>query len=238
MSSFNEETTTIWSFKERGNWSTHKGDYPGNCSPYVIKNLLLKYSKEDDIVLDQFIGSGTTVIESLLLKRKAIGIDINEKALNIAKERIKNIQGQFKILKGNAISLNLKEDYIDFICTHPPYMDIIKYSNGIKGDISLLNGENFYSSIGLVAKECYRVLKYNKYCAIIVGDIRKKGYIEPLGFKIMEIFINAGFLLKEIIIKEQHNCKSTDKWKQIAMKRNFLLIQHEYIFVFQKGYLK
>ena len=97
MSSFNEETTTIWSFKERGNWSTHKGDYPGNCSPYVIKNLLLKYSKEDDIVLDQFIGSGTTVIESLLLKRKAIGIDINEKALNIAKERIKNIQGQFKI---------------------------------------------------------------------------------------------------------------------------------------------
>ena len=235
MSSFNEETTTIWSFKERGNWSTHKGDYPGNCSPYVIKNLLLKYSKEDDIVLDQFIGSGTTVIESLLLKRKAIGIDINEKALNIAKERIKNIQGQFKILKGNAISLNLKED---FICTHPPYMDIIKYSNGIKGDISLLNGEDFYSSIGLVAKECYRVLKYNKYCAIIVGDIRKKGYIEPLGFKIMEIFINTGFLLKEIIIKEQHNCKSTDKWKQIAMKRNFLLIQHEYIFVFQKGYLK
>ena len=54
----------------------------------------------------------------------------------------------------------------------------------------------------------------------------------------MEIFINTGFLLKEIIIKEQHNCKSTDKWKQIAMKRNFLLIQHEYIFVFQKGYLK
>lgn len=238
MSLFNEEISTIWSFKERGDWATHKGDYPGNCSPYVIKNLLLKYSKENDIILDQFVGSGTTIIESLLLKRKAIGIDINEKALTITKERIKNIDGQYKILKGDSINLNLKENYIDFICTHPPYMDIIKYSNGIKGDISLLNGEEFYSSINLVAKECYRVLKSNKYCAIIIGDIRRNGYIIPLGFNIMKIFLNSGFLLKEIIIKEQHNCKSTDKWKEISRKRNFLLIQHEYIFVFQKGYLK
>lgn len=238
MSLFNEEISTIWSFKERGDWATHRGDYPGNCSPYVIKNLLLKYSKENDIILDQFVGSGTTIIESLLLKRKAIGIDINEKALTITKERIENIDGQYKILKGDAINLKLKENYIDFICTHPPYMDIIKYSNGIKGDISLLNGEEFYNSINLVAKECYRVLKNNKYCAIIIGDIRRNGYIIPLGFNIMQIFLKLGFLLKEIIIKEQHNCKSTDKWKEISKKRNFLLIQHEYIFVFQKGYLK
>ena len=78
MNSFNQEYTTIWSFKERGQWATHKGDYPGNCSPYVVKNLLIKYSHKDDVVLDQFVGSGTTVIESLLLNRKAIGVDINE----------------------------------------------------------------------------------------------------------------------------------------------------------------
>ena len=50
----------------------------------------------------------------------------------------------------------------------------------------------------------------------------------------MQLFINEGFSLKEIIIKEQHNCKSTEKWRDIAKKRNFLLIQHEYIFVFNK----
>ena len=113
-------------------------------------------------------------------------------------------------------------------------MDIIKYSSGINGDISLLSGEEFYNSIKLVAKESYRVLKNNKFCAIVIGDIRRIGFIIPVGFKVMEIFLQEGFLLKEIIVKEQHNCKSTEKWRQIAKKSNFLLIQHEYIFVFKK----
>lgn len=234
MNSFNEESSTIWSFKERGSWATHKGDYPGNCSPYVVKNLLLKYSNEEDIVLDQFVGSGTTIIESLLLKRKAIGIDINEKALAVALERVKNISGEYKILVGNAINLKLKDSYVDFICTHPPYMDIIKYSNGIDGDISLLTGDEFYRNLSCVAKESYRVLKSNKYCTIIMGDIRKNGFIIPLGFRVMDIFLKQGFQLKEIIIKEQHNCKSINKWRNVAKKRGFLLIQHEYIFVFKK----
>ena len=238
MNSFNEEITSIWSFKERGEWATHKGDYPGNCSPYVVKNLLIKYSNKNDIVLDQFVGSGTTIIESLLLNRKAIGIDINDKAINITKSRIKNIDGKYKLIIGDATKLTLQDKSVDFICTHPPYMDIIKYSNGIRGDISLLSGEEFYNSIKLVAKESFRVLKEKCYCAILIGDVRKNGLIVPVGFNVMELFLNEGFLLKEIIIKEQHNCKSTDKWIEIAKKRNFLLIQHEYIFVFQKGYFK
>ena len=238
MNSFNEEVTSVWSFKERGEWATHKGDYPGNCSPYVVKNLLIKYTNKNDIVLDQFVGSGTTIIESLLLNRKTIGIDINDKALNITKSRIKDIGGKYKLIRGDATKLKLKNKSIDFICTHPPYMDIIKYSNGITGDISLLSGEEFYNSIKLVAKESFRVLKEKCYCAILIGDVRKNGLIVPVGFNVMELFLNEGFLLKEIIIKEQHNCKSTDKWIDIAKKRNFLLIQHEYIFVFQKGYFK
>ena len=234
MNSFNEEYTTIWSFKDRGDWATHKGDYPGNCSPYVIRNLVLKYSKRNDIILDQFVGSGTTIIESLLLNRKAIGIDINEKALAITKSRIKDIDGKYKLIRGDATNLTLQDKSIDFICTHPPYMDIIKYSNGINGDISLLSGEEFYNSIKLVAKESFRVLKEKSYCAVLIGDIRKNGFIIPVGFNVMQLFINEGFSLKEIIIKEQHNCKSTEKWRDIAKKRNFLLIQHEYIFVFNK----
>ena len=196
MNSFNEEITSIWSFKERGEWATHKGDYPGNCSPYVVKNLLIKYSNKNDIVLDQFVGSGTTIIESLLLNRKAIGIDINDKAINITKSRIKNIDGKYKLIRGDATKLKLKNKSIDFICTHPPYMDIIKYSNGIKGDISLLSGEEFYNSIKLVAKESFRVLKEKCYCAILIGDVRKNGLIVPVGFNVMELFLNEGFLLK------------------------------------------
>src|SRR6056297_2570011 len=80
---FKLETDTIWSFKDRGSWATHNGKYPGNWSPYIPRNVILRYSKEEDIVLDQFVGSGTTLIEAGLLNRKAIGIDINPDALSI-----------------------------------------------------------------------------------------------------------------------------------------------------------
>ncbi|MDU4889430.1 MAG: DNA methyltransferase [Clostridium sp.] len=238
MGLFSEETTSIWSFEERGDWATHKGDYPGNCSPRVVKNLIVKYTKENDVILDQFLGSGTTAIEALLLNRKIVGIDINHKALNIANRRLEIFKGNKDIKLGDAQNLDIKDKSIDFICTHPPYMDIIKYSKDIKDDLSLLGRKGFFIAINKVADECYRVLKSSCKCAIIMGDIRRRGYIEPLGFNVMNIFLSRGFLLKEIIIKEQHNCKSTEKWRQIAKERNFLLIQHEYIFVFEKSYFK
>lgn len=83
-----------------------------------------------------------------------------------------------------------------------------------------------------IANEAYRVLKKKKVCAIMMGDIRNNGNIVPLGFLVMERFLEAGFKSKEIIIKEQHNCKSTKIWNNKS--NNFLLISHEYIFIFEK----
>lgn len=234
---FKMETSTIWSFPQRGSWYTHKGDYPGNWSPYVPKNILLRYSKEGDLILDQFVGSGTTLIEAKLLKRKAIGCDINDNAINITKKRLGNLNNAnyIKVIKANAKNLDIiKDRSIDLICTHPPYSDIIKYSNGIDGDISLLHNDAFYDAMKIVSKECYRVLKGGKYCAILMADRRENGFIVPLGFNVMNIFIMNGFKLKEIIIKEQHNCSSTEYWRNISIEKNFYLIAHEYLFVFKK----
>ena len=190
------EKTTVWSFPDRGNWLTHKGDYPGNWSPHVPKNIILRYSTEGDIVLDQFVGSGTTLIEAKRLNRRCIGSDINENALNICRQRIDESNNIF-IKKQDARYLNLlKNNSIDLICTHPPYADVIEYSKNIQGDLSLLELDEFYNQMELVAKSCYRVLKPNKYCAILMGDRRKKGLIEPIGFNTMNIFIQLGFKLK------------------------------------------
>lgn len=234
---FNLETSTIWNFPDRGNWLTHKGDYPGNWSPYVPRNIILRYSKENDIVLDQFVGSGTTLIEACTLGRKSIGCDINNKALDICSNRIKSLDNKDRIYLKNRDAKNLydiKDNSIDLICTHPPYANIIKYSKDIIEDISLLSIGGFYNAMDDVSKECYRVLKNNKYCAILMGDTRKNGFIIPLAFNILNIFMNNGFRLKEIIIKQQHNCKSTNYWRDISIKKNFYLIAHEYLFVFKK----
>ncbi len=233
---FEMEKTTVWSFPNRGNWATHSGRYRGNWSPYVPRNLILRYSKPNDWILDQFVGSGTTLIEAKLLGRNAIGIDINPSALSLASKNLKFNSESFNpkiiVRQGDARKLDLRRESVDFICTHPPYANIINYSTDISEDLSLFDYMAFVNAMGKVASEAFRILKRGKFCAIMMGDIRKKGNIIPLGFDIMNTFIKSGFILHEIIIKEQHNCRSTQKWE--GVNRNFLLIAHEYIFVFIK----
>ena len=83
---FELESTSIWSFPDRGNWATHSGTYRGNWSPYIPRNLILRYTKEKDWVLDSFLGSGTTAVEAALLNRNFVGVDINPKSLKLAEK--------------------------------------------------------------------------------------------------------------------------------------------------------
>ena len=235
---FELELKSVWSFPNRGKWATHDAKYRGNWSPYIPRNLLLRYSNEGDLVLDQFIGGGTTLIEAKLLNRNIIGVDINENSLNICKGKCDfdyENEGKVYLHKGDARNLDfISDEKIDFICTHPPYANIIQYSENIKEDLSHLKIPEFLKEMEKVARESYRVLKKDKYCAILIGDTRMKGHIQPLGFEVMKLFENVGFKLKEIIIKEQHNCKATGYWKTNSIKYNFLLIAHEYLFIFKK----
>ena len=165
---FKLEDTTIWSFLERGNWATHSGKYRGNWSPYIPRNIILRYSKKKDWILDQFLGSGTTLIEAKLLGRNAIGVDINSEAVKLSNTNLNfTCQEKSKIFtkQGNANNLSfIKDESIDLICTHPPYADIIRYSKESPGDISHLKYEDFLQELEQVAKESYRELKEQHNC--------------------------------------------------------------------------
>lgn len=237
---FELEMTTHWSFPQRGDWATHDAKWRGNWSPYIPRNIILRYSKEGDLVLDQFAGGGTTLVEAKLLNRDIIGVDINNAALERCKEKTAfdhaGADGKIYIFKGDARRLDFVPDgYIDLICTHPPYANIIKYSEDIPEDLSHLQVRDFLKEMKKVAAESYRVLKNDKFCAVLMGDTRKNGCMVPMSYEVMHIFENVGFKLKELIIKEQHNCKATGYWKTNSIKHNFLLIAHEYLFIFKKS---
>ena len=213
---FELETNTVWAFPNRGKWATHDAKYRGNWSPYIPRNVILRYSSEGDTVLDQFVGGGTTAVEAKLTGRNFIGFDINPAAVELTIKKLYfeyDTRAEISVMLGDARKLKLSDDSIDLICTHPPYADIINYSDGIDGDLSLLSIKPFLAEMGIVAAECYRILKKDKFCAILMCDTRKKGMVQPLAFETMKLFELAGFKLKEIIIKEQHNCKATGYWK-------------------------
>lgn len=236
---FELEMTTVWSFPNRGDWATHDAKWRGNWSPYIPRNIMLRYSKENDLVLDQFAGGGTTLVEAKLLNRNIIGVDVNDVALERCREKTdfehEGANGEVQLCKGDARNLDfIKDESIDLICTHPPYADIIQYSEDIEEDLSHLKVKDFLEEMKKVAAESYRVLKKDKFCAVLMGDTRQKGHMIPMSFDVMKIFQDAGFRLKELIIKEQHNCRATGYWKTNSVKYNFLLIGHEYLFVFRK----
>lgn len=237
---FELECTTVWAFPRRGNWATHTSDWRGNWSPEVARNLILRYSKEGDVLLDSMIGGGTTAIEAKILNRNIIYSDVNQVALDRTKEALsfdvdnKAWQRGFKWDSRNLAKI--KDETIDFILTHPPYVDIIKYSDGkLIDDLSNISDiDAFCDEMEKVAKEFYRVLKPGRFCAILMGDTRRQKMYQPLAYKVMDRFLKSGLLLKEDIIKRQFNCKATGFWVTKSKEANFLLIMHEHLFVFQK----
>ncbi|MEM7816053.1 MAG: DNA methyltransferase [Candidatus Aenigmatarchaeota archaeon] len=246
---FEMETTTIWSFPKRGDWATHylNAKYRGNWAPQVARNLILRYSKDGDTVLDPFVGSGTTLIECKITGRKGIGIDINKEALIVTLDRLnmpsldkKMLDNCQKVFLGDARNLNeIGNESIDFIATHPPYASIISYTKNSnhkeEGDLSKVRSiDEFVKEMKKVAIELWRVLKPGKYCAILIGDTRRHKHQVPISFRVMQTFLDVGFVLKENIIKVQHNTKTAPLWKKMSLKNNFLLLAHEHLFVFRK----
>lgn len=234
------ETTTVWSFPERGNWATHKPTYRGNWAPQIPRNLILKYTKEGELVLDPMVGAGTTLIEAKLLNRDAIGIDINARTIKLAKEALEfdaENKSKQECYVGDARKLEkIINDSVDLIITHPPYLNIIKYSEiPLEGDLSNIGSlTKFLTELEPAVKEFFRVLKPDHYCVILIGDTRRRRHYVPLSFHVMSLFPKNGFILKEDIIKIQHNCQTTARWSAAVKGYDFYLIMHEHLFVFRK----
>ena len=239
---FKLERTTVWSFENRGKWATHKGDYRANWAPEIPRNLILRYTSPGDTVLDQMVGSGTTLIECKLLGRNGIGVDINYEVLMIAWNRLDFLPSKdeswHKLYLGDARNLNLiPDESIDLIATHPPYVNIVKFAKKqrIEGDLSQVSSlDEFIAGMKLIAKESFRVLKPGKHCTILIGDTHRHKHYVPISFRTLEAFLDVGFILREQVIKRQwHTETMRGRWKE-SLEHDFLLTFHEHLFIFRK----
>ncbi len=240
---YKQEEFTVWSFPNRGDWATHTGNYRGNWSPYIPRNLISKYTRPGDTVLDQMFGSGTTLVECKLLGRNGIGVDINPDAVMVARDRLnfdynpldQAIRSEVRTYAGDARNLDLVEDEsVDLIATHPPYAGIISYTGKrLPDDLSRLKLPEYIDAMRKVASESYRVLKNDHYCAVLIGDTRKGRHYIPISIGVLQAFLSAGFILKEDIIKLQHKMMSTrEKWR--GHKYDFYKIAHEHLYILRK----
>ncbi len=250
------ETGSLWTFTKRDKGETHAGDYHGNFIPQIPQQLLKRYTKSGEVVLDLFLGMGTTLIECRRLGRHGIGMELLERVAEASTQRIEGAQNpegiRTDILVGDSAAADTPDrvrealavhgkKHADLAILHPPYGDIISFSKGERAeDLSNVQSDmEFVERFRKVIDNAYELLAPGRFMALVIGDKYASGQWVPLGFYTMQSAMQAGFVLKSIVVKdingnEKGKGKNGNLWRYRALAQGYYLFKHEYVFVFQK----
>ncbi len=242
-------TDSLWILEKRDSSGVHKADYWGNFVPQIPNQLIKRYTKKGEWILDTFAGCGTTLIEAQRLGRNSLGIELQPKVVEIANNLIKSEQNNFEtaneVIEGDSKEVDYKEvltryrqNSVQLLIMHPPYFDIIKFSNDPR-DLSNAGSVNdFLSMMSVVVHKASEVLDKGRYFGLVIGDKYSKGEWIPLGFLTMQEVLKCGFTLKSIIVKNFEETfgkrNQKDLWRYRAIVGGFYIFKHEYIFLFKK----
>jgi len=248
----NINVDSLWLINERDKSGKHSNVYHGNFIPQIPNQLIRRYTKENDTVIDLFMGSGTTLFECENLNRNFIGFDINTQIIDYVKSKTSETQHiKIKINECDVTNdalfqekiesslFEINTDKAQLIIAHPPYMDIVKFTEKSE-DLSQIRDLTTFINVFLkVISNAFPYLENNKYIGIIVGDVYKNSEVIPLAFYLLNaIKHNFKVKLKGIIVKniEGNRGKIGQKniWQYRALKSDYFIFKHEYILVFKK----
>lgn len=242
-------TDSLWVLDKRDTSGAHLGWYWGNFIPQIPHQMMLRFTKKGDWVLDSFAGSGTTLIECRRLGRNGIGIELNSDVAQKAKESIEKEPNKCsvksEILVGDSKNIDLKSIFeknkiskVQLLIMHPPYHDIIKFSPNENDLSNAKNIEEFLKMFSEVLNNITQYLEKGRYLVLVIGDKYSKGEWIPLGFYCMQEVLKKEYSLKSIIVKnfEETRAKRNQKelWRYRALVGGFYIFKHEYIMLFKK----
>jgi len=243
-------TDSLWVMERRDSSGSHKAWYWGNFIPQIPHQMLRRYTRPGDWVLDTFVGSGTTLIECRRLGRNGLGIELNPEVAARARAIVAQepnphavtteiVQGDSTTLDYESLLRERELDSVQLLLMHPPYHDIIQFSDDAQ---DLSNAPSLDAFVAMfseaVARAC-AVLERGRYLAIVIGDKYVKGEWIPLGFHVMQATMARGYTLKSIVVKnfDETRAKREQKalWRYRALVGGFYVFKHEYVLIFTKS---
>lgn len=247
---------TLWLFEKRDNSTGQSGWYHGNTPPQVVAQSLLRYTKPGDVVIAPFFGSGTTGFEALRRGRYVVGVELKEYLANAVRLQLNDTypdkQDRFEIVVGDSqseTSVRIAQSILEkwnrqcsLLFLHPPYHDIIRFSDDPRCLSNQGSLEAFLDAFENVLHLWTPLVKPNGGVAIVMGDIMHRGCPEltPLGFLVMErARRHPKLYLRQIAIKNiRDNAGKRQRlglWKYLAIENNVAVFEHEYVFLLTKN---
>ena len=224
------QVTTLWDYPSQNYGEGKQGDtsYVGATPSYIIWNLLQRYTKERELVVDCFAGSGTTLDVARDLNRKALGYDVHPARKDIFRVDARKLPPE---LTGK----------VDFVFIDPPYSTHVDYGEDPR-DIGKLEAStgDYYSAMEQVFAEIHRILKPGKHMGLYVSDSyvhsgQHQGF-HAIGFELFARLQKAGFTPVDIVSVTRHNkTLEMGNYRKAAEEGNFYLRGFNYLFIVRKG---
>jgi len=211
-------------------------------------------NSKEQVVLDPFMGSGSTLIAAQNKGLKGIGFEINKEYISMAKNRLDNVyrtifsnNSNYKLINDSAENIDtyLSPNSVDLTITSPPYWDILNrkrsadrkairnYSNSSVDFGNISDYNRFLLSLQSVFSKVYKVTKPGRYCIVIVMDIRKNSNFYPFHSDLTRKMEEINFSLKDIIIWDRQ--KEYNNLRPLGYPYSFVVNKvHEYIMIFKR----
>lgn len=252
-------TDSLWLFDSRDRSGGHQLDYHGNFIPQIATQILTRYTRSDDVVVDLFLGSGTAAIEAERMGRRCIGVELKADLVEYVRakfephlldprsggtgDRICALQGDSTrpeaLEQVQEVLRSWGQAYAQLVVLHPPYHDIICFSQ-LPADLSNApDTESFLEAFSAVARNACALLEPGRFACLVIGDKYARGELVPLGFLCMQQMNQAGFRTKAIVVKdiqgnERGKGRSANLWRYRALAGGYYIFKHEYVIIFQK----
>ncbi|MAF67301.1 MAG: DNA methylase [Planctomycetes bacterium] len=218
------QTSTLWYYPSQQYDRDPMGDpaHPGRTPAWVVWNLLERYTRAGDLVVDPFCGGGTTLDVARSLDRRALGYDIDP--------------GREDVFRADARSLPLEDAKADFVFMDPPYSTHVRYS----GSPECIGGLDafepaYFEAMEAVFAEADRVLRDRRYLAVLVGDsFRKKRGFVPIGARLSALLCERFRPVDHVAVVRGNRKLEKPRHHRAAAEGNFFLRGFHHLLIFKK----
>jgi DNA modification methylase len=218
------QTTTLW-YHPSGRYGEEPmgaSAYAGATPSWVIWNLLVRYTRENDLVIDPFAGGGTTLDVARSLGRRALGYDI--------------APSRPDVFRADARELPLEDGKADFVFMDPPYSTHIEYSGASEciGELSAFEPA-YFEAMDRVFEEVERVLRDRRYLAVLVGDSfqKKRGFV-GIGAKLYGMLERRFRAVDHVVVVRGNRKLEKPHYHRAAAEGNFFLRGFLHLLLFKK----